>query len=247
MEPGFEGGLPAKMAPDRRRVKVHLTAPECFFHEGAGVQGDGGTRNRPTLASLCDAVPNARVPDDSAALRVARVRDDSRLVEPGDVFVGVPGARTDGADHVGEAERRGAAAVVLETDRPAGVPVVRVSDARTALALLAAADAGYPARDLTLVGITGTVGKTSVLGLLAAILDGAGIDAGMIGSLGVRVRGRPSRDTALTRRPDHSRCTAPSPTCGRPVSASQRWRSRATRWCSSAYTDSPSTSASSRT
>jgi UDP-N-acetylmuramoyl-L-alanyl-D-glutamate--2,6-diaminopimelate ligase len=69
------------------------------------------------------------------------------------------------------------------------VPIVHVPDARVALAELAAASFAYPARQMSLVGITGTVGKTSVLAMLSEILHDAGIPVGTIGSLGIQYPG----------------------------------------------------------
>ncbi|HEX6307601.1 MAG TPA: Mur ligase family protein [Longimicrobiales bacterium] len=129
------------------------------------------------------------LPPGAAALPIGGVRDDSRRVEPGDVFVAVRGAATDGGEHIAEAITRGAACIVAERAVDGDVPIVRVTDARIALAGLAAAWFGHPARGLTMVGITGTVGKTSVLAMLEAILERAAIVTGTIGSLGVRYAG----------------------------------------------------------
>ncbi|MBR9990500.1 MAG: hypothetical protein KFH98_12135 [Gemmatimonadetes bacterium] len=152
------------------------------------------------LARLCRYLPDARLPPNAGDVRITRVRDDSRVVEHGDLFVAVRGSTSDGADHIAEAAARGAAAVVVESGDAAssaassgsnvsGLPAVRVPDARVALAELAAASLGYPGRQLDLVGITGTVGKTSVLMMLARILEHAGVIAGSIGSLGIRFPG----------------------------------------------------------
>lgn len=143
---------------------------------------------RITVRDLWDDLTDP-LPPAVADLPVGRVRDDSRRVEPGDVFVAVRGSAADGYEHIAEAVARGAALVVAEQDADADVPVVRVADARSALAGLAAAAFGHPANRLTTVGITGTVGKTSVLAMLGAILAEAGIAAGTIGSLGVRYAG----------------------------------------------------------
>jgi UDP-N-acetylmuramoyl-L-alanyl-D-glutamate--2,6-diaminopimelate ligase len=149
-----------------------------------------------TLSRLCRNLPDARLPPAAGEISITRVRDDSRKVESGDLFVAIRGASADGSDHAAEAAARGAAAIVVESDDPdtgddtvSGLPAVRVADARIAVAELAAASFGYPADRLNLVGITGTVGKTSVLAMLSDILEDAGVVAGSIGSLGIRYPG----------------------------------------------------------
>ncbi|HSJ32507.1 MAG TPA: Mur ligase family protein [Longimicrobiales bacterium] len=147
-----------------------------------------------TIAQLCRSLPESVVPATAADIAIGHVRDDSRLVERGDLFVAVRGAAADGSEHIAEAVARGAAAVVVEegsattvnsADAADAVPLIRVPDARIALAEIAAASFGFPARRLQIVGITGTVGKTSVLAMLSRILTEAGISAGSIGSLGI--------------------------------------------------------------
>lgn len=114
-----------------------------------------------------------------------RVQYDSRAVQPGDLFVAVKGLKSDGHAHVDDARRRGAVAAVVET-RVAGVsiPQVRVAMSRRALALLAAEETGHPSRELVLVGVTGTNGKTTTAQLLRAVLTARGDRAGAIGTLG---------------------------------------------------------------
>jgi UDP-N-acetylmuramoyl-L-alanyl-D-glutamate--2,6-diaminopimelate ligase len=109
---------------------------------------------------------------------------DSRLVQPGFLFVAVAGANVDGHTYISEAIERGAAAVV-GTQRLAGlkVPYVRLEDSRQALAWLAAAYYGFPARQLTMIGVTGTDGKTTTTNLIYQILLAAGHKAGMISTI----------------------------------------------------------------
>jgi UDP-N-acetylmuramoyl-L-alanyl-D-glutamate--2,6-diaminopimelate ligase len=137
------------------------------------------------LVELCRGLSDAEVPQAAAQLEINAVRSDSRAVEPGDLFVAVPGEDEDGAAYVREAVAGGAVAVVAETAVNAPVPVVRVSDARTALAALAAESFGRPAKSLQLLGITGTLGKTSVLSMIEAILKESAIPVGIVGSLGI--------------------------------------------------------------
>ncbi len=143
----------------------------------------------PKLSGRVDA--GADPPADAAVLarEVTGVAFDSRRVEPGAVFVAIRGRRADGADFAADAARRGAALVVSESPaRPgAGGRWVRVSDARLALAELAAAFHGNPSRDLTVTGVTGTNGKTTTTYLLAAIFEAAGRPCGRIGTVTYRI------------------------------------------------------------
>src|SRR3954452_1263467 len=109
----------------------------------------------------------------AAASRVATVSYDSHQARPGAVFVALRGAHADGTAFARDAIRRGAVAVVSEATRPAdvSVPWIQVADARLTLAALAAAVEGRPSEELTLVGITGTNGKTTTSYLLASIFE----------------------------------------------------------------------------
>ena len=121
---------------------------------------------------------------------------DSRSVRPGDLFAIIRGRRADGRAFVEQAIARGAVAV-CDTAAFDGHPTLIVRDPRTALASLAAAVNGYPSRALRLIGVTGTLGKTSTVMLLEAALAATGMAPGVIGSLGVRMLGRVS-DTGMT-------------------------------------------------
>lgn len=118
--------------------------------------------------------------------QIRDVCEDSRAVQPGDVFVAVRGRRFDGHDAASDAVRRGARWIVAERPLTVPVPVVVVEDSRKALAELSAARYGHPSRELILVGITGTNGKTTAASLLTRILETAGVRAAMIGTLGAR-------------------------------------------------------------
>jgi UDP-N-acetylmuramoyl-L-alanyl-D-glutamate--2,6-diaminopimelate ligase len=121
---------------------------------------------------------------------VAAVRADSRRVEPGDCFVAVPGFRQDARAFVREAAERGAALVVTEgAALDVALPQVLVPSARLALARLAAAYHAHPSRRLTVVGITGTNGKTTTSYLVEALLRARGGRTGVIGTIGHLVAG----------------------------------------------------------
>ena len=112
---------------------------------------------------------------------------DSRTVTPGALFVAIPGTHTDGVQYIDQAVAQGAAAVVSPVSRPCPVPLFVVEDPRTALAHLAAAFYDYPAKGLTLMGITGTKGKTTTAHMVRDILLAAGHPTGMIGTMGAYV------------------------------------------------------------
>ena len=110
---------------------------------------------------------------------------DSRAVKPGTLFVALPGARVDGHDFVPAALAAGAAAVVALRPVDTGdTPLALVDDPRQALALLSAAFFGHPAQKLTVVGLTGTKGKTTTAHILKAMLEAAGHKTAMIGTVG---------------------------------------------------------------
>ena len=116
---------------------------------------------------------------------VQGVAYDSRQVQPGDVFVALKGARAAGTEFVKEAVSRGAVAVVADAPAPPGidVPWVAVSDARQAMASLAAEFYGSPSRSMSVVGITGTNGKTTTAYLLRAVFEAAGKKCGLLGTV----------------------------------------------------------------
>ncbi|MBX6422080.1 UDP-N-acetylmuramoyl-L-alanyl-D-glutamate--2,6-diaminopimelate ligase [Thermosulfurimonas sp. F29] len=118
-------------------------------------------------------------------VEVSSVEEDSRRVRPGALFVARRGTRTDGHRYIGEAVRRGAVAVVREDppDPALTVPQIRVPESGEALGLLLSALYRHPERDLTLIGITGTNGKSSVTWMVHRALRRAGRIAGLVGTL----------------------------------------------------------------
>jgi UDP-N-acetylmuramoyl-L-alanyl-D-glutamate--2,6-diaminopimelate ligase len=128
-------------------------------------------------------------------IEITAVTSDSRLVVPGALFVAIPGTQQDGAKFIDDAIARGAAVISVEDRRsrlsppPEGqarVPVLHVEDARTDLALLAANFYGRPAGKLSLVGVTGTSGKTTTTKMIESIFDAAHEPVGMIGTIEYR-------------------------------------------------------------
>jgi UDP-N-acetylmuramoyl-L-alanyl-D-glutamate--2,6-diaminopimelate ligase len=139
---------------------------------------------------LAAALPGVEIAPAARDVEVSRVEVDSRSIRPGDVFVAVRGAKTDGLAHAADAVARGAVAVVADrpptTEPPDGVPWIRVASPRQALGRLAARIHGDPAERLVLAGVTGTNGKTSTATLLAAILEARFGASGFIGTTGYR-------------------------------------------------------------
>jgi len=131
-------------------------------------------------------------PVDLYALQSVEVRDlayDARAVTPGALFFAVPGERADGHDFAAEAVERGAVALVVERQLDLPVPQVVVRNSRVAMAAAADEFFGRPTRDLEVVGVTGTSGKTTTSHLLFAILAAAGRRPGLLGTVEARVGG----------------------------------------------------------
>jgi UDP-N-acetylmuramoyl-L-alanyl-D-glutamate--2,6-diaminopimelate ligase len=133
-----------------------------------------------TLSALIHALPAYAASAPLPTVEITQVTADSRQVQPGALFVAVPGGAVDGHRFIADALGRGAAAVVGTADLNSETtevvttnraPYVRVDDSRAALALLAAALYGFPSRQMRLVGVTGTDGKTTTSNLLYHLLD----------------------------------------------------------------------------
>jgi UDP-N-acetylmuramoyl-L-alanyl-D-glutamate--2,6-diaminopimelate ligase len=139
----------------------------------------------PSSASLLDALRRADLlvsaPEGLPAPTGVSV--DSRSIGPGMLYVAVRGSQADGHRFVVDAVRRGAAAIVVEQPQSSGAPEIVVRDGRRAALTLAAAWYDYPARRLTLLGVTGTNGKTTTTGLLRHLFNERET-AGSIGTLG---------------------------------------------------------------
>lgn len=137
------------------------------------------------LSEMKSVLPGATLTGD---VEVSGISFDSRTVKPGDLFVALVGAKSDGHDFLHEAAAAGAAAVMLErrTDT-VDVPQVVVADSRTALGKVSARFYDYPSRRLTVIGVTGTNGKTTTTYLIRSILKAAGKGAGLIGTISYAV------------------------------------------------------------
>lgn len=134
------------------------------------------------LGSLIQRVPVTETRGD-LAVHVHRVDYDSRRAVAGTLFACLPGAQTDGHDYAPEAVGRGASSLLVERFLELPVPQVMVPDARAALGPIAAGLWGDPSEHLTMIGVTGTNGKTTVVHIVAAILESARRPTAVIGTL----------------------------------------------------------------
>ncbi|MCY3569546.1 MAG: UDP-N-acetylmuramoyl-L-alanyl-D-glutamate--2,6-diaminopimelate ligase [Chloroflexi bacterium] len=153
-----------------------------------------------TLQSI---VPAGQHLSDSD-VAVTGVTQDSRSVTPGAAFVALPGFTVDGHQYLDAAIANGAAALIVQSDRQAywqpiadanpGTPIVSVDDTRSALPAIAAAFHDHPARTLTVVGVTGTDGKSTTTYLTHAMLSAAGHSTGLLNGIEFHVGGKWSRN-----------------------------------------------------
>ncbi len=135
---------------------------------------------------------------DGGDVDVSALAYDSRRVVSGSLFAAIPGAKSDGHDFIAKAIASGATSILCEREVDTGnVTRVVASDSRRALALAAKRFYGEPSDHLTMVGVTGTNGKTTTSHLVAALLETAGMPTGVVGTLGVRL-GNTTIDTGLT-------------------------------------------------
>lgn len=158
------------------------------------------------LLSRLLAVLSPVAVSDVAEVDVPVIAYDSRAVTPGALFVAMPSVDQHEAQsnpgHVADARRRGAAAVVAQGEiAAADIPIIRVPNARTALADLAATFYGHPSRDLQLFAVTGTDGKTTTTYLLEQVLSASGRCTGLLGTVEAKIGNE--------RRPNLDRMTTP--------------------------------------
>jgi len=124
------------------------------------------------------------VPENIPDVEVAGISIDSRMLKPGDLFVAMQGGSADGHKYIPNAIENGASAILGDRDLSGfSVPYFRIENTRQALTWLAAAFYNWPARKLTVIGVTGTDGKTTTSNLIYKILVSAGIKAGMISTV----------------------------------------------------------------
>ena len=132
------------------------------------------------LKQLDPSIPLTTIPN----VEVRGVREDSRLVQTGDVFVARPGTKEDGARFIADAKARGAIAVVAQTAQARGVlPTVIVPDTAAAASILANRFHGNPGEKVRVLGVTGTNGKTTTTYLVRHLLAKANLRCGLVGTV----------------------------------------------------------------
>ena len=138
------------------------------------------------LTTLFADIPDAQISDSSSNPEITGISIDSRAVKPGHLFVAMKGGNVDGHDFIQKAVDNGAAAIAGEKDlvgRIVNPPYIRLESPRRSLTWIAAAFYDWPGRKLTVIGVTGTDGKTTTTNLIYQILRAAKIKAGMISTV----------------------------------------------------------------
>ena len=168
------------------------------------------TINPKTIQNLAATIKDAAVTGNAETM-VSGITHDSQEIQSGDLFVCLTGANFDGHTFAAEALTKGAAAIVAQAGglEKAGVTlpetatVLTVPDTRRALPLLACAVYNNPSHAMTMVGVTGTNGKTTVTRTIAAILRASGLSVGTIGTLGAELDGKKIPSDHTTPEADH--------------------------------------------
>ena len=146
-----------------------------------------------TLGEIANSCGLSLAPGTDPGIAVTGVTHDSRAVHAGDLFAALPGAHAHGASYAEQARALGAVAMITDADGVdlvPGFPALVADDPRDALGAVAAEIYAHPARDLLLIGVTGTNGKSTTVHLLEAGLQAAGHRTGIIGTTGVRIGDR---------------------------------------------------------
>ncbi len=122
---------------------------------------------------------------------VTQIDYDSRCVKEGSLFVCIPGAKVDGHSFIKQVIQNGAKTIVVEhpVEYQQGITYIMVENARKALALLSCAFFSHPSREMTVIGLTGTKGKTTTSYMVASILEKAHQKVGIIGTIGSMING----------------------------------------------------------
>jgi UDP-N-acetylmuramoyl-L-alanyl-D-glutamate--2,6-diaminopimelate ligase len=158
--------------------------------------------NPRTLDSLLADWPDFSLVRGDAAIAVAGITNDSRAVEPGGIFVAIPGFRVDGHQFLQQAAESGASALIVQQDREtawsdisADVAILSVPDTRIGLSRASAWFYEYPGRELAAVGVTGTDGKTTTEYLATYVLEAGGYRVGRLGTVDAYIGGEKAHAT----------------------------------------------------
>jgi UDP-N-acetylmuramoyl-L-alanyl-D-glutamate--2,6-diaminopimelate ligase len=139
------------------------------------------------LSAIVEALPHAQLHGDDVT--VVDATHDSQQVVPGWLFCCVRGTQRDGHEHAPDAVAAGATALLVERHLDLPLPQIQVPSVRTAIGPVAAAIHAHPSRELTIVGVTGTNGKTTTTALLEGAFAAAGWGTGTIGTIATRIHG----------------------------------------------------------
>ena len=133
------------------------------------------------LPVLAEAAPG--LIDKSGNVEITGLAHDSRAVNPGDLFFCVPGAEHDGHDFAADALARGAAGLVVERRLDLDCPQLQTKSVRQAMGPISSKFYGHPSHSMAVIGVTGTNGKTTVCSLLRSVLNAAGLQSEILGTL----------------------------------------------------------------
>ncbi len=154
-------------------------------------------RSMDDLGTDATVITPAATPDSTAMAiggdpEISSIHYRAQQVQPGGIFVAIKGLTADGHDYIESAVARGASVVVVQADIevPEGVHTLVATDTRRALAALAAGFYGHPSRAMTVIGITGTNGKTTTSYLIERILETDGRSTGVVGTINCRYAGK---------------------------------------------------------
>lgn len=187
--PAVDSIAPEPLPPDSMAELLKAAEPTAPRRLGELIERLEATGRLRTVRPVEPGVVEGHRREQSiGSTQVRGVSFDSRHVGASSIFVAVPGGRVDGHDYVVAAAALGAVAAIVEKPIPgAALPQIVVDDARRALATVAAWWYGDPSRELGVVGITGTDGKTTTSFLAAAVLEAAGISTGVITTAAAKI------------------------------------------------------------
>ncbi len=164
-------------------------------------------RPESTTMTLGELLSPMQLDCETGAIDICGLSVNSRDVSPGFLFIALAGTQTDGENFIEDAARRGAVAVLVTTkaDRAegaynsaTGIPIVAVADLQQRVSALAGRFFGEPSARLSVAGVTGTNGKSSIVSLIAQLQALTGTASATIGTLGVAVNGVTINDTGMT-------------------------------------------------
>jgi len=139
------------------------------------------------LKDLLTTIPFYQTEVNIDGIEITEIEMDSRKVSAGNLFVCISGFTVDGHDYVEEAVNNGAVAIIAEKEVKANVPIIMVNDTARALSMLAVKFYHYPTTGLSLIGVTGTNGKTTVTYLLEKIFNHDKMKTGIIGTIQMKI------------------------------------------------------------